>query len=321
MRRWLTCVAVVWAFSACSHALVPQPKVASAQASVATRTAPGERHELTGFGLSAQFPSEPKATTQAEEKDDFVLLAAEGPNSYALWALSMRSRDRPPDQKWYDGIRERMKATQSAETRLGTLRGVELSGKIDGRASLTRVFAVGDTLLAAQVVGFKAPLDEPAAQRFFDSLQLEQPFRIYASATTKFSVMVPAHAIEVDKTEARPNRRSCTRLFFVGGDDKLGYWVSAEEVVDRNPDVKDDQILDAALDAMEKEGTHVTWQAPVQVEGARGRDFLAGTAHDMVMGRIWITEHFIYMLMVSGNSREAVQRAGAAKFYASFVSY
>ena len=301
----------------CGGAAVKRPSSAKPEPAAA----PGTRATLVAFGLSAEFPGVPKAHTLLKDNTRSEHLSVDGQQSYSLSAFSTMGRDRPPDANWFEGVRGRMKLEKRGDVQLGAFDGQELAGKLKERHILLRVYAVADTLVVAEVDGKQGPIDEPAARRFLDSVQLELPWRIYASATTKFSVMVPSHAVEVDQTEAGDQSRSITRAFFVGGRDQRVYWTTAQELGERNSDVSDDQILDAGLAGMQEQGAKVTWQAPLQATEARGREFL-GTSNGMsMMGRIWLTEHFIYLLMITAKSREALQQAETSKFYGSLVWY
>ncbi len=306
-----------WLLLGCG-ASVSKPVVAS---SAPVAVVSGVRHDVIGFGLSAAFPSPPTTNTSSDDKVRTVRLTSQGAQVFGLTAVSTRGRDRPKDDEWYNALRAKMKLEKRRDVQLGGYRGVELFGVHDKKPLITRLFAVGDTLFVAEVIGVKAPLDEAQALRFLDSLQLELPWRVYASPTTKFSVMIPTHAIEIDKTEPDNAARSSSFAFFLGGDDQLTYWASGEELNDRNPEVTDEQILDGAIGGLAKSGAEVTWQGPIAGAGVRGREFLATSSGVNMMGRIWLSERFLYLLFVSATSREGLQRAEASKFYGSFVAY
>jgi hypothetical protein len=297
----------------------PQKPVVAAHAPVTAQT--GVRVEVVGFGLSAEFPKPPTTATTATDKARTVFVSQRGPQSYQLTAVSTHRRDRAKDDEWYEGLRAKLKLEKHGDVQLAGFRGVELRGKNDNHPLITRLFAVGDTLFLAEVVGSEGPLDEPAALRFLDSLQLELPWRVYASPTTKFSVMIPTHAIEIDKTQVHEVRRSSSKAFFLGGPNQLIYWATGDELIDRNPEISDDQILDAAIDGIQSNGVRVTWQGPLAAAGLRGREFLASSSGESMMGRVWLGERFVYVLLVSANSRAALQAADTSKFYGSFVAY
>lgn len=304
----------------CGSATTPRAPSATPPAPAAT--AAGMRVSIAAYGLSAVFPGPPKSHTVLKDETRSEQLSLDDPqHRFSLAAVSTMSRDRPDDAHWFDAMRARMKLEKLRDLRLGAFNGQELGGKLNGKPVLARVYAVADTLVIAEVDGKNGSLDEAAARRFLDSVELDLPWRIYASPTTKFSVMVPAHAVEVDKTEAGGDSRSVARAFFVGGPDQRMYWTTAQEIADRNPSVSDDQILDAGLAGMSEHGASITWQGPLQATEARGREFV-GTSNGMaMMGRIWLTEHFIYMLMVTAKSREALQQMETSKFYGSLVWY
>lgn len=313
-------LAVVLLLSACG-AQPPRAAVAPTPAPAGALAARGARVEVVGFGLSAEFSGAPKLATQTSEKVRTVYLSQRGPQSYQLTAVSTHGRDRPKDEQWFESLRAKMKLQKTRDVRLAGFEGIELSGVSEGHPLVTRLFAVGDTLFVAEAIGSEGPLDKTAAQRFLDSLQLELPWRIYASPTSRFSVMVPTHAIELDKTRPDADGRASSRAFFVGGLEQLTYWTTGEEITERNPDISDDQILDAAIDGMQKSGAQVTWQGPLESAGMRGREFLADSSDGMMMGRVWLSERFVYLLMISAKTREGLQAAETSKFYGSFTAY
>lgn len=279
------------------------------------------RTGVEGFGLSAEFTQAPKSSTQVTARVKTVYVEQSGAQAYHLTAVSTRGRDRPTDAAWYESLRKKMGLTQQREVLLSGFEGVELAGESKGQRLRARLFAVGDTLFVAEAIASKEPLNEAAAERFFSSLELELPWRIHASKATKFSVMVPANAIIVDRTDSMSEGRSSSLGFFVGGPTQRTYWATAEELVERDPEVTDDFILDAALDGMRRSGSDITWQGPLTAPGMRGREFLAASKDAAMMGRVWLTERFLYVLLVSAKTREGLQAADAAKCFGSFVAY
>jgi hypothetical protein len=133
--------------------------------------------------------------------------------------------------------------------------------------------------------------------------------------------MVPSHAIQLDKTEPNRHGRSSVMAFFLGGGAQLTYWVSGEELGDRDPEVTDEQLLDGAISGMQGRGVDITWQAPFQGAGVRGREFLATDKQAHMMGRILLSQHFVYLLFISATTKEALMSAESSKFYGSFVAY
>jgi hypothetical protein len=241
---------------------------------------------------------------------------------YALIAVTMDGKDRLPDDKWYELVRAKLKLQKRDEFDLESFHGIEVSGLDEGKVMLARMVAVGDTLFSAIVEAKQGVIDEVAAQRFFASLRLALPWRIYASPTTKFSVMVPAHAIEIDSNDGvKKDARRSVRGFFVGGRDALSYWASAQEIVERNAQVTDDQVLDYAIQSMEQDGDVITFQGPLEAGGMRGREFLSKKGTESFRGRMLVSEHFVYMLMVGAKSAAPLRDPQVSRFYDSLVRY
>ncbi|HEX2873794.1 MAG TPA: hypothetical protein VHP33_21205 [Polyangiaceae bacterium] len=300
----------------------PPKTPAAVAAKPVAHAAHGVRADLIGFGLSAQFPRATETHTGRDKSVQTASVQLQGPPFYQLTAVSTMGRDRPQDSEWYESLRKKMKLEKRRDVKLAGFRGVELAGLYEKKPILTRLFAVGDTLFVTEVVGEAGDkLEEPGALQFLDSVQLELPWRIYASPTAKVSVMVPSHAIQLDKTEPNGHGRSSSMAFFLGGEAQLTYWVSGEELVDRNPEVTDGQLLEAAISGMQSRGVDISWQAPIQAAGVRGREFLATDKQAHLMGRILLSDHFVYLLFISATTKEALKSADSSKFYGSFVAY
>ena len=318
--RALVCLAFCSLLVACGASAPKTPTTLATKPALAV--ASGVRADLIGFGLSAQFPRAPETSTGRDETVTTVSVQLQGPPFYQLTAVSTRGSDRPQDADWYEALRKKMKLEKRRDVKLSGFVGVELGGTHEKKPLLSRLFAVGDTLFVAEVLGeVGGKLDEPAALAFLDSLQFELPWRIHASQTAKLSVMVPAHAIQLDKTEPNGDGRASSMAFFLGGEAQLTYWVSGEELVERSAEVTDEQLLDAAIGGMQERGVNVTWQAPIQGAGVRGREFLATDKQTYLMGRILLSGHFVYLLFVSATTKEALKTAESSKFYGSFVAY
>lgn len=317
MRALLVCCSLL---VACGAAPAKAPTTAAPRPAAAA--AQSVRADLIGFGLSAEFPQAPSTRTGRDKTVNTVALQLEGPPMYQLTAVSTGGHDRPEDTVWFEALRKKMNLEKRRDVTLAGFRGVELAGTHENKQLMSRLFAVGDTLFVSEVVGAPdAKLDEASASKFLDSVQLDLPWRIHASATTKLSVMVPAHAIQLDKTEPSKDGRSSSMAFFMGGAAELTYWVSGEELVNRSADVTDEQLLDGAISGMQSRGVDVAWQAPIQAVGVRGREFLATDKKAHLMGRIMLSDHFVYLLFISSTSKEGLKSAESSKFYGSFVAY
>jgi hypothetical protein len=318
--RALICLACCSLLVACGAAPPKTPAAVASKAALAAEQ--GVRADLIGFGLSARFPRAPETNTGRDKTVQTASVQLQGPPFYQLTAVSTMGRDRPQDSEWYESLRKKMNLEKRRDVKLAGFRGVELAGNYEKKPLLTRLFAVGDTLFVTEVVGeVGGKLDEAGALEFLDSVQLELPWRIHAAPTAKLSVMVPSHAIQLDKTEPGDGGRSSSMAFFLGGEAQLTYWVSGEELVDRNPDVTDEQLLDAAISGMQSRGVDITWQAPIQAAGVRGREFLATDKQAHLMGRILLSDHFVYLLFISATTKDALKSADSPKFYGSFVAY
>jgi hypothetical protein len=314
----------------------PAPAVTATPAVGAPSVAPGVRAEVQGFGFSAEFPSEPTASTSLRDQSFVAELTTGDALRHVAWCVSMQGRDRPKDAEWLSRMERSLKLQKRADVELSGMMGVELAGKQDGTSSLQRLFVRGDSLCTASLMDKSGrDIDEAVAARFFDSLRFEQPWYVFASPGERFSVAVPAHAIELvdpgdheDEKEGEADEEEDTNegftmhTFFVGGKDELAYWASSQVMFGpRSPDVTDDQILDIAMEAMAKQDNKLAFQAPIVVNGVRGREFLSTKGKGVYTGRLLLTSDFLYMLMIGANSREALQRAEKTRFYESFVHY
>lgn len=312
------CAGLMLALTACGSRGVPAPATPKA---AAPAPQPGVRAELPGHGFSAEFPSAPQLQTVGGERPMTQLLVT-GAQNYSLLVVSMVGKDRPKDDDWYEGVRNNLKLEKRGNFQVGSFEGAEMGGLFKGRQTIARLLAVGDALLIAQVDAKPGELDVAAAQRFVKSIEVTLPWRIYASPIARFSVMVPAHAVEVDNTaHLKGEGRGTMRGFFVGGRDKLSYWATAHEIAARGERVSDEQVLDLAIGGIREDGSEITFQGPVEAGGLRGREFMAKHNGEVSRGRIWIGDDFIYVLTVGARSEQTLRDAEVSKFYDSLVWY
>lgn len=305
--------------TACGSRAIPAHSLPKA----AVATPPhGVRAEVPGHGFSAEFPTAPLLETASGEHP-ITQLVSKGAQSYFLFTVSMAGKDRPKDADWYEAVRNNLKLEKQGTFELGSFQGVELGGTLKKQQTVARLLAVGDTLLVAQVEAKPGELDTAAAQRFFSSVSVTMPWRIYASPVARFSVMVPAHAIELDRTAElfKTDGRASSRCFYVGGREKLSYWANAQQIIDRDQRVSDEQILDFAIQGMQQDGLEVTFQGPVQVPGLRGREFLGKQGLDVMRGRILVGDDFVYVLMVGAKGEQSLRDPAITRFYDSLVWY
>jgi hypothetical protein len=308
------------AITACGGKTTPPPR--PPQAVTAPPSAAGQRAALPNYGISALFPGAPQVATARAPAGQTAQLTYKDTQSYLLLAMSTGGKDRATDDQWYESVRTSLKLEKRGEFAVQAFRGVEVGGLYQGREMLVRLLAVGDTLFTIMVDAAPGKLDAQAARRFLTSLELELPWRIDASPTTGFSIMVPTHTIEVDRSDPlNVDSRATTRAFFVGGRDAITYWATAQEIVERSAAVSDDQLLDAAITLMQNDGSEITFQGPVEMSGMRGREFFSRKGSEALRGRMLIGRRFLYLTMISGKSEAALRDVQVSKFYDSLVCY
>lgn len=312
---WLLVVSL----TACARAVTPP------SAPVPAPAAP--RYELIGQGLSADFPSPPEQGTvknaTSAPSTTYALVASAGPMEFALMRVSTNGRDRKPDAVWLDSIMTRYtEVTRNEKIELAGFMGREFQGiTSQDRAISGRVYIVGDSALMVLATAERGKLDTAAAQRFLASVRLELPWTVYVSAEEQFSVAAPSIAVELDPPPVSGVQLQ-GRVFYVGGVDRLIYFVtSAERDRTTTGDASEDDLLDAGVTAMLTAGATLIWQGPIELDGARGRDVLARIGDDFVRGRLVVTEGVVYTVAVSGRTKEAVTNPEANRFLGSLQWY
>jgi hypothetical protein len=77
--------------------------------------------------------------------------------------------------------------------------------------------------------------------------------------------------------------------------------------------VTPDQRMDAGAQAMIDQGNRIVWQGPIEIDGARGRDYLLQASKTWTRMRLIITDADLYMLQAGATSKNALLQAAASR--------
>jgi len=320
--RWLLLFAAL-----CLGCAGAKPPAAPADQKSASATAGWTRWELPLEGISADFPAKPEQFETSKDSEQgamttSTLAASHADHIFGVSYTTRQGRDRPSDQDWIEGVRKSSSNVERFEPfELGDFRGILMWRNEEGKRTANWYLLVGDGFISAVVSAASNKFDEPAARRFFQSVRFELPWRIYSAPIGRLSVAVPAAAVEVAAADLDYAAEGPSRAFFVGGKHDLAFVIGTVEIDAAMEKEKDDDLLARGAAALAAQGANVSWQSPIQFEGARGLDYLAEFNGLHIRGRLLRVDHYMYSLEVRARARAVVTGAHHKRFMESLRWY
>jgi len=175
---------------------------------------------------------------------------------------------------------------------------------------LMRTFVVGGSLVTASVAAKSGALELSSAQEFVDSVRLDLPWRVQPIAALGVSVALPADVFSLEGRDEAP------RIFIMGGVDAVYYGVSATPIAPALQ-ATPDEALTLLLQTTYGERGEMTFNAPLELEGSRGREVLAKIGKEYLRVRIYIHGDRLYQVMVSSTAKEQRTTSDAKRFLES----
>lgn len=270
-------------------------------------------------GYRCRFDQEPEELASVVDNARLTI-AREISNGAERACVRFRvtANDRPEDSTFlasFDTVLQRVDSTRS--TSRGAMRGRVAAGSDKaGRRRLQQVFAIGDSAYLSFYAAPEAQFDERAAQRFLDSFDLVSGWRTVADVEGRFSVSVPAVALE--HVEAATENAVRTLIYYVGTERDLSFTVVAGENRNLAPSPEAERaLLDATVSELPKMG-RVLWQAAATFDGARGVDALLHGATGFQRVRVLVIGLRVYLLSISAKTQDVVVASDAQRFFDSF---
>jgi hypothetical protein len=306
-----------------------QPAPVAAPVSAVSAAAAGNfaRYELPLHGASAEFPAKPDQSESSHTRGDdgemttTTLAVAHEDHEYGIAFSSRGGRDRPSDEAWIAGIRKGLgpKARVEEESH-GDFRGLSAWYEKGEERFACRYLFVGDGFLTAFVGVEGRALDEVRARRFLDSVRYELPWRIVPFPAGRFSIAVPAAAVELGPEQWKLPADNPSRGFFVGGKHDLLFTVWTLEIAADN-ELSPDDLMDNALGKIRDAGTAISWRAAYQFEGLRGLEFLGHRDGVQWRGRLLVVDHYLYVLQAQAKALDALTTPEVKRFFESLRWY
>ncbi len=322
MHAWLSALLLC----GCAHAPQPNSPAPNAPSGAPAPAATQLGLEVASLGLQVRLPG-------SAELFELETRAADGPartqgagctvgaQTYYVARYFRDGRDRPKDETLLENLKKSLKTvSREAVVAQGEWPGIELEGKDEhGRPAWRRVYAIGDGFWMAEVQRAEGAIDRAAAGAFFDSLVFNQPWSFHAFPEAHFSSLLPDGGVLLDKKILHAENYTVAQLSWLGGTQgrAFGVWAIPLERDESTPDER----MDRASQALTDDGSRVIWQAPVVVDAARGRDFLAQKADTWTRIRVIITATDLYMLQASARTKDALLDESVPRFLDSIRWY
>jgi hypothetical protein len=241
---------------------------------------------------------------------------SDGIQDYNVARFFRDGRDRASDDKILANTRQALKSvSREARASLGEWPCVDVEGVANGgQAVWIRSVVVGDGFWILQVQRATGSLDRARARAFFDSIVLNQTWSVHAFPEAHLSVLLPDGAVRLDKKALRGEDFTLAAGSWLGGSEKRGFVVWSRPLLGN---MTADERMDNVQTTMNNDGNRLIWQAPIEVDGARGRDFLMQSKDSWMRLRMVITDTDLYLLQASAVSKSALLDPSIPPFLSS----
>jgi len=240
---------------------------------------------------------------------------------YSVTRLFREGRNRGTDDVILASAKNNFK-TVSRETplRMGEWQGVQLEGT-NNHEHLTRMrlFVMGDGFWIVQVQRAAGSIDEAAASEFLDSIVLTQPWSVHAYPEGHFSALMPDGGVKLDRKALGTEDFAVAEALLTGGSEMRIFYLFDLPLADNSS--TPDERMDRALSAITGAGGRVIWQAPVDVDAARGRDFLVQAKGFWMRLRFIVTSTDLYTMQAVARTKEGLADPSVPRFLASLRWY
>lgn len=329
--RGLALAALLALAAACSAAAPPPPAILPEVAPPAALWVPAE---LPIAGISVELPGAPEEVSelrrlpQGEVPIDGLRLA-DGDDRTPDYA-ALRVRVTGP---WREAGAGSGVLIALAQALLGPLKpeaeaahqgfaGQAFTGTDAARQVTARAFSVGDSVYLLSVEAAPGRVDPRDAERFFGSFQLELPWRLVASPVDRFTVSVPAPAIDQPLAPGGTGGSVRHHAFSLGGEHQVAYGVTCTNVDrDELANADPDKLVHKAAMALDgsEGGRRVERIQPISLHGAPGREVFAVDGDGWHMRvRVFLVGAQLYVVTMAAKSAAPLEDEHAARFFDSF---
>lgn len=232
------------------------------------------------------------------EIDRFLAGGAQGPADASLFA-DIVTKD------WKKGLRREKRERHGIQT-------IELTGETsEGKIAMS--VTAGGTYLYVQSVLSTEAIDADLAERFFDSLRLEMPWRIESFPADSFTLALPAPAA---LTAVPPRDNAEIYVYYLKWEGELWVGVTLFSLTDeRVRSVSLDEILDDGVSGL-AHGKDVTIDkvVPYTHHGLRGREIMHTIASGQAFrSRMFVVGHRGFHVSVSSKNAALITQDTATR--------
>lgn len=306
---------------ACTRATPTKAPVSPAAPAVKATAARSTLFELPSLGVQLQAPCAMELVEHEQHVQDGPMHmrgagCTDGTQAYAIARFFRDGRDRAKDDAMLANSRKELRSvSREALGTMGEWACVDVEGVgSDGQNAWLRTVAVGDGFWIFRVGREKGPLDHDRARAFLDSIVLEQTWSERAFPEAHVSVLLPDGAVNVGSKALHGEDFTLAHGSWLGGKENRMFFIWSKPV---SGDASVEQRMDAAQAALIDRGNRLIWQAPLEVDGARGRDFLMQSRDSWMRLRIVVTDTELFLLQASAASKDALLDPSVPRFLSS----
>ncbi|MCC6557886.1 MAG: hypothetical protein IT372_33485 [Polyangiaceae bacterium] len=309
------------ALAACASAQPPPATPVQVQAPRPPAAPVCQSASLPADGISACMPGEPEPVRWVLDGRRVRALrsAPAGTREVYLAARVARvERDGPALLDAITASWQRVDARRPFER--DGFAGEAIEGMLDGqRQVVARALVVGEEVYLAQVEGPAGALDPDRAEGFFESFEVDVPWRIHASAEGRYTVAVPAPASRTALTKTIGGVAVPVSVFVLGGAASRAYFLASSELPSADPALVE-QSIEAGISALaDRQDGAILKLRSADTDGVVGREVLFRDSKNVLLRmRIFVTEGRMYITALAANRIEGTDDEGARRFFESF---
>lgn len=299
----------------------PKLQVSPPAFAAKAKAPPSLAFELPALGVHLQAPCAMDFIEREQPVQDGPMHmrgagCTDGTQTYTIARFFRDGRDRATDETMLANSRKALKSiAREARSKMGEWACLDVEGVgSDGQTAWFRTVIVGDGFWMFRIGRETGSLDHDRARAFLDSIVLEQTWSERAFPEAHLSVLLPDGAVHLDSKALHGEKFALADGSWLGGSENRVFFVWSKPVSGNAPA---EERMDAVQTTLIDQGNRLIWQAPVEVDGARGRDFLMQGKDTWTRLRVVVTNTDVYLLQASAISKDALLDPSVPQFLSS----
>ena len=305
----------------CTHPTSSKLQSPHVAPTVTPTVTPTTGFELPSLGVQLRAPCTMEIVEHEQPMQDGPMhmrgsACTDGTQYYNVARFFREGRDRAKDGTMLDNTRKALKSiSREARSNVGEWASVDLEGVAnDGKTVWIRNIVMGDGFWILQVERPTGSLDHDRARAFLDSIVLTQTWSVHAFPEANLSVSLPDGAVRFGKKALHGEEFTVAEGSWLGGSETRMFAVWGRPLLGNTTP---DERMDTVQSTLNEQGNRLIWQAPIEVDGARGRDFLMQSKASWMRLRMVITDTDLYLLQASAASKDALLDPSVPRFLSS----